>query len=86
MRYNYKDKSINVIGTKQHIQGRINYKKDEPKTVRWIENFDPNGIFYDVGSNIGGFSFLTKMIHSKMIVFSFEQLFKLHGSSRDHQK
>ena len=73
MRFNYKNKSINVIGTKEHIQGRINaYKKDEPKTIRWIENFDPNGIFYDVGSNIGGFSFLTKMIHSKMIVFSFE--------------
>lgn len=73
MRYNYKDKSINVIGTKEHIQGRINsYKRDEPKTVRWIESFDSNGIFYDVGSNIGGFSFLTKMIHSKMIVFSFE--------------
>ena len=42
MRYNYKDKSINVIGTKEHIQGRINsYKRDEPKTVRWIvQNID----------------------------------------------
>ena len=45
MRYNYKDKSINVIGTKEHIQGRINsYKRDEPKTVKWIESFDSNGI------------------------------------------
>ena len=73
MRYNYKDKSINVIGTKEHLLPRINaYKNDEPKTVKWIENFNRKGIFYDVGSNIGGFSFLTKMIHPKMIVFSFE--------------
>ena len=73
MRYNFKDKSINVMATKQHILPRIYaYKNDEPKTVKWIENFDSKGIFYDVGSNIGGFSFLTKMIHSKMIVFSFE--------------
>ena len=85
MRYNYKDKSINVIGLKNIFKVGLINKKDEPKTVRWIENFDPNGIFYDVGSNMR-FSFLTKMIHSKMIVFSFEQLFKLHGSSRDHQK
>ena len=73
MRFNYKGKSINVIGTKEHIRSRIYaYKNDEPKTVKWIENFDSKGIFYDIGSNIGGFSFLTKMIHPKMIVFSFE--------------
>ena len=75
MKLNYKDKSINVVG-KDEINKRLDaYHNDEPKTIRWIENFNPNGIFYDIGSNIGGFSFIAKMIHQNMTIFSFEPNF-----------
>lgn len=29
---------------------------EEPMTIRWIDGFDPNDIFYDVGANVGNYS------------------------------
>lgn len=44
----------------------------EPETLKWIESFDDDSIFYDIGSNIGGFSFITTKLKPKMKIFSFE--------------
>jgi FkbM family methyltransferase len=52
------------------------YIDDEPFTVKWIESFTPRSIFFDVGSNIGGFSLITHFIESDIKTFSFEPNFK----------
>ena len=38
------------------------YVDDEPLTIEWIKSFKNNSIFYDIGSNIGGFSFIASNI------------------------
>lgn len=45
----------------------------EPETINWINNFDNNSVFWDVGANIGIYSvYAGKKEHS---VFSFEPSF-----------
>lgn len=45
-----------------YIPNRLNYFRvetfhlKEPETLEWIENFDKNSVFYDIGSNIGLYS------------------------------
>mgnify|MGYP003137822082 CR=1 FL=1 len=85
----YKKKSIDVYWDREYNVGldqngnplnslkkRCNaYTEDEPETIEWIESFDSSSVFYDVGSNIGGFSFIATMIHDKIKVYSFEPNF-----------
>ena len=77
----YKNKVINVYSDDDYsINSSLNkrcssYINDEPLTLDWLESFDDNSIFYDVGSNIGGFSFLASMMHSDIKIFSFEPNF-----------
>jgi FkbM family methyltransferase len=73
----FNDKSINFYDFagiyKQNIQKRINcYLNDEPKTINWLKNLTNEDIFYDIGSNIGGFSIMGTILHPKMKIFSFE--------------
>ena len=51
------------------------YVDDEPLTIEWIKSFKNNSIFYDIGSNIGGFSFIASNIKD-IKVFSFEPNFE----------
>ena len=55
------------------------YEKDEPETVKWIESFRNNSVFYDIGSNIGGFSMIAsiaaKNSNNDIKVYSFEPNF-----------
>ena len=51
------------------------YEKDEPKTIEWIESFVDKSIFCDVGSNVGGYSFIASMIHKNIRIYSFEPNF-----------
>ena len=60
------------------LNKRINtYTIDEPETIKWIESFsfDSNLIFYDIGSNIGGFSMIASLIHDDIQIYSFEPNF-----------
>tara|TARA_B110000285_G_C15111803_1_gene611565 strand:+ start:1126 stop:1884 length:759 start_codon:yes stop_codon:yes gene_type:complete len=58
---------------KHELQKRINsYVEDEPLTIQWIESFNENSVFYDIGSNIGGFSIITSLIHDDIQIYSFE--------------
>ena len=58
------------------LEARIkSYDEDEPETLKWIEGFPSKSIFYDIGSNIGGFSFYTSMLHKDSKVYSFEPNF-----------
>ena len=67
----YKKKEYNFL-----IPNRLNYFRaktffsKEPETIRWIENFDDNSIFWDVGANIGLYScFAAKEKKTKSYAF-----------------
>ena len=44
----------------------------EPETIEWINNFKPNTIFYDVGSNIGLYTIYAGSLNKNISVYSFE--------------
>jgi len=85
LRISYKDKYIQVqtdsdfdttLNGVNFINQRCkSYENDEPKTIEWIESFADKSVFYDVGSNIGGYSFIASMIHENIRVYSFEPNF-----------
>jgi len=55
---------------------RLNsYIEDEPKTIKWIESFDSDSVFYDIGSNVGGFSVISAIAQPNVKVYSFEPNF-----------
>ena len=53
------NKELNRTYNNSSLSKRINsYTNDEPLTIEWIESFRNDSVFYDIGSNIGGFSFI----------------------------
>ena len=66
-------KELHKIYDGINIANRINqYSNDEPSTIEWIKSFKDNSIFYDIGSNIGGFSFIASLYTKDIKVFSFD--------------
>ncbi len=43
----------------------------EPETIRWVDSFDPDAVFWDVGANTGVFS-LYAALNSDVRVLAFE--------------
>ena len=43
----------------------------EPETIEWIDNFDDNSVFWDIGANIGAYSLYAALNESTQ-VFAFE--------------
>lgn len=72
---NYKNKSVKLcydVDT-HFLSWRCKaYHTHEPYTVNWIESMNEKSIMYDIGSNVGGFSFIASMIHDDIEIFSFE--------------
>jgi FkbM family methyltransferase len=68
----YVDDDYDVSSSQQRINA---YAIDEPQTIDWIKSFSKNSIFWDVGSNIGGFSYIASMIHDSIKIYSFEPNF-----------
>ena len=59
--------------------------KKEPETIDWINSFDENSIFWDIGANIGMFS-LYAAIKKNANVFSFEpSVFNLETLTKNIQ-
>ena len=54
----------------------------EPDTLKWIESFDQNSVFYDIGANVGLYSIYAGLIKKSKVfcfepsVFNFELLTK----------
>lgn len=48
----------------------------EPKTLKWINSFENNKCFWDIGSNVGVYSIYSKLINNSLNVISFEPSFK----------
>lgn len=51
--------------------------KDEPETVKWIkDNVKKDDVFYDIGANVGAFSFVAWAVsHKKCRIYAFEPSF-----------
>jgi FkbM family methyltransferase len=58
------------IGHMSVSRGKTFFTK-EPETLRWIEGFEDETVFWDVGANIGVYS-LYAALNPKIRVFSFE--------------
>ena len=66
-------KKLNRIYNNTNLAKRISsYTNDEPLTIEWIESFEKNSVFYDIGSNIGGYSFIASFNDNVKTIYSFE--------------
>jgi FkbM family methyltransferase len=44
----------------------------EPETIEWIKSFDPSGVFFDVGGNVGVYSLYAASLYPSMTIHAFE--------------
>ena len=44
----------------------------EPETLKWIESFGSNDVFYDIGANIGIYSLYCANLHPEMVIHAME--------------
>jgi FkbM family methyltransferase len=44
----------------------------EPETIAWIQSFNPRGVFYDVGANVGVYALYAAKLSLGMQVYAFE--------------
>jgi FkbM family methyltransferase len=51
---------------------RLASKAKEPETIEWIDSFNSNDIFVDIGANVGNYSLYAACRHQGLKVFSFE--------------
>lgn len=70
-----KDKIIkfaNVKGQKTYIKNRMDrIMSKEPETIKWINSFEKDSVFFDVGANIGIYT-LYSAVMKQNTVFAFE--------------
>jgi len=70
-----KDKTIkfaNVKGQKTYIKNRMDrIMSKEPETIMWINSFEKDSVFFDVGANIGIYTLYSAVIRENT-VYSFE--------------
>ena len=70
-----KDKTIkfaNVKGQKTYIKNRTDrIMSKEPETIKWINSFEKDSVFFDVGANIGIYTLYSAVMRENT-VYSFE--------------
>jgi FkbM family methyltransferase len=70
-----KDKTIkfaNVKGQKTYIKNRMDrIMSKEPETIKWINSFEKDSVFFDVGANIGIYTLYSAVMRENT-VYSFE--------------
>lgn len=70
-----KDKTIkfaNVKGQKTYIKNRMDrIMSKEPETIKWIDSFEKDSVFFDVGANIGIYTLYSAVMRENT-VYSFE--------------
>lgn len=52
----------------------------EPETIAWIQSFDPGGVFFDVGANVGIYSLYAASLCPEMRIVAFEPMFNNHAA------
>ena len=65
-------KSIDFFCPNEMTSSRVNtiFSK-EPETIEWIDSFENNSVFWDIGANIGLYSLYAALVHDSK-VFAFE--------------
>ena len=72
---NYKNFDFSFINTNNLLKYRIkHFLTKEPDTIKWIEEFETNANFWDIGANIGEYSIFAAKT-KKSNVLSFEPSF-----------
>lgn len=75
---NYKSIKINkknlyLLDTNFVTNFRINsFFEKEPETIDWINNFEKNSVFWDIGANVGLYSIYSQFINKEIQTVSFE--------------
>lgn len=71
----------NNISLRFYLPNLINYKRilsfstKEPETLDWIDDFEQNKVFWDIGSNIGLYSIYSTKVNDTLKCYSFEPMF-----------
>lgn len=70
--------SLQMIASEDHpsltMRARTFFNK-EPETIAWIDRWEiPNGVFFDVGPNVGVYSLYASTIHESLDVYAFEPM------------
>lgn len=80
MDYSRHDIFLNIDSTFENHARPISCAS-EPETVRWIETFFRRGeIFYDVGANVGAYSFIAaKFFEGNIKIYAFEPAFMTYA-------
>ena len=50
------------------------FQKKEPETIAWINTFEPNTVFWDIGANVGCFSLYAACLNMVSNIVAFETL------------
>ena len=58
----------------------------EPETIKWINSFKKNEIFYDIGANIGQYSIYAAVRNPSLQIYAFEPLRKNYQRICDNIK
>ena len=62
-----------VVSSKIEVKRVKTFESREPETIDWVEQFQENSIFYDIGANIGTYTLFAAAQHGKKIkTYSFE--------------
>jgi len=60
------------------------FSEKEPETLDWIETFNPNSVFWDIGANVGIYGIYAAKVEPSQKVFSFEpNVFNLEYLARN---
>ncbi len=75
MDYPHRDIFLN-LETEFEIN-RLRYFKKEPGTTKWLKTYiKPGDVFYDIGANVGGFSFITyALTNGNSFIYAIEPSF-----------
>ena len=64
---------ISFFTPNELIKWRVDTILDkEPETIQWIDEFEENSTFWDIGSNIGLYSIYAALKKDKIKIYSFE--------------
>jgi len=73
--FSVRNKSLkfsNVKGQKTYIKNRIDrILSKEPETIKWIDSFEKDSVFFDVGANIGIYTIYSAVLRDNT-VYAFE--------------
>lgn len=71
-----KNKSYMFFSPNTFTKWRLNtFYTKEPETLKWIDKFDKNSIFFDIGANIGLYSIYAAQKFSVKQIYAFEPSF-----------